>query len=166
MEFEFRQIDIQYLDEIFKMQEEVFDEGYDQTILRYHTKDVLEKALNQHSITLGVFYQNKLAGFIMLEYYDALDMDMKLVNKIETSTPNNIYTIYLIIVKKEYRGYGLQQKMLNIIEKNVKNTIINATVSPLNSYSLNNFLKCGYKILTEKKMYGGYNRMIVYKLIN
>ena len=138
----------------------------DQNILRYHSKEVLKEALSHDNYTLGVFYKQKLIAFIMLQYYDALNMDRNLLKNTEDCKYSEIYTIYLILVKKEYRGHGLQRKMLELIENNKQNIIINATVSPQNSCSLDNFLACGYKILTEMKMYGGFNRLIVYKPIN
>lgn len=40
-----------------------------------------------------------------------------------------------------------------------------ATVSPLNLFSINNFLKMGYKKYIDKSVYGGHERTIYYKVI-
>ena len=164
MEFVYKQLDKSYLEKIFEIQDEVFQEGYDENMLRYHTKEILHNALSHDNYSLGAFYRGELAGFIMLQYYDALKMDNEDLVKIKSASVGNINTIYLIIVRKHFRGFGLQRKLLHEIEKILdKNSVINATVSPSNKYSLDNFLACGYKILSLKKMYGGYDRFLVYK---
>ena len=74
----------------------------------------------------------------------------------------------LIIVSPEYRGNGLQGKLMArleavAVEKGKK--LICATVSPLNSFSCNNFIKSGYAFHSTKEKYGGLLRSIYVKRI-
>lgn len=69
-------------------------------------------------------------------------------------------------VLEDYRGMGLQTKMLLKSEEILKNTKYKkfiATVHPDNKYSLNNMLKNGYKIAMTTQLYGGLDRCIIVK---
>lgn len=71
-------------------------------------------------------------------------------------------------VLEDYRGMGLQNKMLLKVEKALENTKYKkfvATVHPDNKYSLNNMLKNGYKIAMQTQLYGGLDRCIIVKNI-
>ena len=81
---------------------------------------------------------------------------------------NKLAIIKLIIVKKEYRGNGFQIFLLNqlenmLIKKNIRFLI--SSVSPKNNYSLDNFLKLGYKIVKKKYLYNNNERYILFKNI-
>lgn len=70
------------------------------------------------------------------------------------------------IVDPDYRGNGLQQKVCQALEdiaKLEKKAYITATVSPVNPYSLNNFISLGYENKLEKLKYGGFRRYILCK---
>ena len=163
MEFVYKEINIGFIDAIFTLQQDVFKEGYDENLLRYNSKQMLKKAMSK-GYTIGVFYKENLIAFGILLAYQNLIAEKEMMSLLKDFKYIKNYTIKLIIVKKNFRGKGLQRKIIKIFEDKIEEkSLILATVSPLNSYSLRNFLKCGYKILTEKKMYGGYNRLILYK---
>lgn len=70
------------------------------------------------------------------------------------------------IVDPEYRGNGLQKKLCEVLEilaREEQKSYIMATVSPMNPYSLNNFLALGYINKKEKLKYGGLRRYILCK---
>lgn len=70
------------------------------------------------------------------------------------------------VVKKNYRGNGLQKIICNELENiGIRDgmNIISATVYPENKYSLNTFLNLGYQVKREKIKYGGYRRYILEK---
>lgn len=70
------------------------------------------------------------------------------------------------IVDPDYRGIGLQRKLCEALEEVARKdnkTYITATVSPINPYSLNNFLTLGYENKLEKLKYGGVKRYILCK---
>lgn len=74
--------------------------------------------------------------------------------------------VEMMIVDPEYRGNGLQKKLCVALEafarKDHKACIL-ATVSPVNPYSLKNFLDLGYQNEREKLKYGGLRRYILSK---
>jgi len=81
---------------------------------------------------------------------------------------NDIIEVINYAVSENYRGMGLQNKMLLKIEDMLKDTKYKdfiATVHPDNKYSLNNMLKNGYKIAMKTKLYGGLDRCIIVKNI-
>lgn len=71
-----------------------------------------------------------------------------------------------VVVLPEYRGHGLQERMLvfaeNMINKD-KYKYYMATAAPYNSPSVNTFIKCGYRIVKVTEKYGGLTRAILLK---
>lgn len=73
------------------------------------------------------------------------------------------------IVDPLYRGQGLQRRMMEVCEEEMKKRGIHyllATVHPDNPYSLSNVQKLGYQIRKTKKKYGGSIRHILFKEIS
>ena len=71
------------------------------------------------------------------------------------------------IVHPDYRGNGLQRKLLEAALGLLRPGIvgIGATVSPENQYSLNNALASGFEIICRREMYGGYDRYLLKKMV-
>lgn len=71
------------------------------------------------------------------------------------------------IVHPDYRGNGLQRKLLEAALALLRPGIvgIGATVSPENQYSLNNALASGFEIVCRREMYGGYDRYLLAKTL-
>lgn len=77
-----------------------------------------------------------------------------------------IAQIEATVVHKDYRGNKLQGIICEVIEELARKDdfkILMATASPDNPYSLNTFLKKGFKIEKEKLKYGGLKRAILRK---
>ena len=72
------------------------------------------------------------------------------------------------IVHPDYRGNGLQRKLLEAALARLRPGIvgIGATVSPENQYSLNNALSSGFEIVCRREMYGGYDRYLLAKALS
>lgn len=74
----------------------------------------------------------------------------------------------IAMVGKEYRGKGLQKKLMALAEEELKESgyhWLMGTAHPENIYSVNNFQKLGYEIVTEDLKYGGLPRYIFCKKI-
>lgn len=72
------------------------------------------------------------------------------------------------VVAPAYRGHGLQRKMIEFAENDLKTTgyhILMCTVHPRNRFSLDNALALGYRIMVTKEKYGGYLRHVLMKEI-
>ena len=81
---------------------------------------------------------------------------------------NDIVEVINFGVMSDFRGMGLQKKMMLQLEKDIINTKYKkfvCTVHPDNKYSLNNMLDNGYEIVMTTKLYGGLDRHIIVKNI-
>ena len=73
-----------------------------------------------------------------------------------------------IAVLSAYRGHGLQKRLMEAAEIDLKARGIHflmCTVHPNNLFSLNNVLSQGYEIVTTKEKYGGKIRAILKKTL-
>ncbi len=161
----FRALDLSYIDAILEIQEEAFALIDNPEILRRNTRETLLPCFDAPSVVLGAFYQGVLAAFGILLYAGeskenlAYDLGMGVFDGAN---------VKLIIVRPIFRGNGLQLRLLKELEIRAKecgSKFLLATVSPINSYSMINFQKSGYKVVSEKVKYGGVKRAILLKNI-
>ena len=74
----------------------------------------------------------------------------------------------IAMVRKEYRGQGLQRKMMEESEQILKEQVYHyllGTAHPDNVASVNTFLKLQYEQVMTKEKYGGMKRSIFCKEI-
>ena len=70
------------------------------------------------------------------------------------------------VVHSAYRGHHLQAQMAAVAESMLQQLpyrYLFATIHPDNKYSLQNMIACGYEIIASAKLYGGLDRVIIYK---
>lgn len=74
-------------------------------------------------------------------------------------------TLDTIVVDSDYRGLGLQRKLINLCVEHARQTkpdcIVLTTICPDNIYSLRNALAEGFEILKRKIKYTGVDRYIL-----
>lgn len=97
----------------------------------------------------GAFIKDKMVGWIFLSVSNRMEELRKKIPNIKGSCAD----IDGVIVLPEYRGYGLQKKLVKYLEemakeKEIENLIAEVTFG--NSYSLNNLKELGYE---EKTWY-------------
>jgi len=155
------------LDDIIRIQSETLSELPSSDILRENTPEMLEECLNPPHFTIGAWYEGKLAAINILFYphddKENLSLSLEGLDISGLVTANN----KLCIVRKEYRGNGLQYNLGLIIERHAisKGTnLICATVSPYNQYSINNILRLGY-VYNKTLIKYGFERNLYYKFI-
>lgn len=70
-----------------------------------------------------------------------------------------------VVVAPDYRGNRLEHSLILQMEKLCDSSIHGfcCTVSPDNQYSLHNVQEAGYEIAGHRKMYGGFDRLILKK---
>lgn len=71
-------------------------------------------------------------------------------------------------IDPQYNGYGLQRFFIALKDSCARDlgaTQALATVSPDNTYSIQNLLSSGFEIAAEKPMYGGFQRCILRKAL-
>lgn len=67
---------------------------------------------------------------------------------------NRVVHMDTAAVHPDYRGQGLQQRMMLHAEQELEGRILMCTIHPDNRYSLNNVLKQGYSIEKKTEKYG------------
>ena len=95
----------------------------------------------------GAFVDNKMVAWIFLSVSDR----MKEIRKYIPDIKGKCADIDGVIVLPEYRGNGLQKKLVSFLENKAKEkgiTNIVAEVTYGNDYSLNNLKDLGYEIKT------------------
>ncbi len=174
---------------LYNMQQDVFDELKDKSLLRYNDLNTFKDCMENH-FTLGLFSHENLIAFGILYFHSLKEQlinslqcystDFRYLLKSNSKYKRNYYTnfsfsyqfkvkiatIKLIIVKKEFRGNHYQRCIIQKLEQQAKKLsykILICSVSPDNIYSLNNFLLENYRIVDNKLLYGGLKRFILVK---
>ena len=152
--FIFGLCNIHDLDEIIKIQDEVFTEEFDTDLLRKNSKNMLKECLSGEHITIGAWHNNLLVAFSIL--YIPYDDEENLANSLVGIDTSKLKTANykLCIVRKKYRGNSLQYILATKLEQYAKSLGIDllcVTASPKNTYSIYNITRLGYK----------YNRTLI-----
>ncbi len=160
-------LDISYIDKIVQLEQDIFDDLDIKELYATSTREEFIEILQEKGKIVGAINNdNKLVAMGVYVNYgynehnygydlDLKDEELLMVGQIEST-----------VVRSEYRGNQLQNKICIILESfaiEEGNSIITATVSPKNPYSLNTFLKLGYTIEKEKIKYSGISRYIMKK---
>ena len=166
-ELELKILDISYIDKIVQLEQDIFDALDIKELYATSTKEEFTEILEEKGKIIGAINsENKLVAMgVYVDYgYNehnyGYDLDLKgeellTIGQIEST-----------VVRGEYRGNKLQNKICTILEDfaiEENKNIIAATVSPKNPYSLNTFLNLGYTIEKEKIKYNGVSRYIMKK---
>lgn len=167
-EFEFIRCGEESLEEICAIQEETFRTLDNPELLRRNTKETLLACLREPHTTLGAYYDGRMAAFAVL--YVANDSAENLGRDIgvtEEELPK-VANVKLVIVRGEFRGNGLQRRLIQRLEELARNQGIQtlcATVSPENDYSIRNFEALGYRFYACKTKYGNLKRNLYAKTL-
>ena len=82
--------------------------------------------------------------------------------------PLECVTYDTTFVHPDYRGRGIQRRFITVKDDAARKSGAKyafSTVSPENSYSLNNVLSGGFEIIERRTMYSGYERYIMKKIL-
>ena len=110
----------------------------------------------------GTFLENKMVAWIFLSVSDRMKEIRNYIPNIEGKCAD----IDGVIVLPEYRGNGLQKKLINFLENRAKEkgiTNIVAEVTFGNEHSLNNLKELGYEIKTWYQKDENIKRYILLK---
>ncbi len=167
-QIEFKPCDISHLDDICALQELAFAHLDNPDLLRRNSEEMLQSCLSDPHYTLGAFYEGSLIAFAML--YDAGESAENIGHDLGLAGAElqRVINMKLIIVSPDYRGNGLQKKLMTALENLAKEKgkeFICGTVSPDNSYSCRNFIALGYEQKGTKIKYGGLKRNVYCKTL-
>lgn len=171
VEAKLRILDRSYIEKIMKLQEYVEHSIENKEIYVSSTKDEYIEYIENPGKVIGYFTvdSNEL---IALGVYRKLGYNKENYGydlDIEGEKLLKIGQVEVTIVKDDFRGNKLQKILCEILEEIAledKISIMTATVSPYNKYSLNTFESIGYKIGKDKLKYGGLRRYVLIKYLN
>lgn len=171
VEAKLRILDRSYIEKIMKLQEYVEHSIENKEIYVSSTKDEYIEYIENPGKVIGYFTvdSNEL---IALGVYRKLGYNKENYGydlDIEGEKLLEIGQVEVTIVKDDFRGNKLQKILCEILEEIAledKISIMTATVSPYNKYSLNTFESIGYKIGKDKLKYGGLRRYVLIKYLN
>lgn len=152
--------------QILALQKQVIDALEDKNLLRKNTREMFERCVQPPHYTLGVYDGSDMVAVSIL--YDPQGDEEDLSKNLRCHTVEKGANYKLALVSPQYRGRGLQRKMLYFLEKYAYHTgytHLCTTVSPDNLYSMRNVLACDYEKDHEAIKYGGLKRIVLCKNI-
>lgn len=162
-----KKLTLEDIEEIMELQDKVNNTLVNKEIYACSSKEEFEEAIRNNGCLLG--YKTEDQRLVALGAYISYGYDAHNYGYDLEFTREKLLAVGQIestIVDPDYRGNGLQRKLceaLEVIAREEKKTYIMATVSPMNPYSLNNFLAVGYNNKKEKLKYAGLRRYILCK---
>ena len=156
-----------HIPQLQKLQLEVVDALENKAILQPLDEQELSFILRGHGVMIGVFVEEKLIAFRALlepeidEEHLGYDMGLTTEEELKKVLYQEISNVH-----PDFRGYGLQRIMADIIMKQVDTTkfdIVCATVMPGNIASLKDKFSQGMYIVNLKLKYGGKLRYVFMK---
>ncbi|WP_315079820.1 GNAT family N-acetyltransferase [uncultured Clostridium sp.] len=167
---ELKVLDESYIEKIMELQEYVDRSLEDKELYVLSTKDEFIEYMQGEGKVVGYFTldSNEL---IALGVYRKLGYEKENYGydlDIEGEKLLEIGQVEVTIVREDFRGNKLQKILCENLEEialNNKISIMTATVSPYNKYSLNTFESIGYKVGKDKFKYGGLRRYVLIKYL-
>lgn len=190
---EVRQCTLSDLSAVLELNETVYAALPDKTVLRLNSPEMIASCLEEPNVTIGVWEGERLIALGMLYVPQCLEedyahdvvkfldlgalgfcgtrplecsdwekMDLEGLKRIGIVAGNQ----KLYLVRDGYRGLGLQRRIIRIVEELARQRGLNllcVTCAPNNSYSIDNFLKEGYRYAVTMEKYGGLTRNLYYK---
>lgn len=167
-EYVVRELTLDNVNDIFRIQDIVLETIANNNFLSPLTKEEYENSIANH-LMVGVFVEEELIAFRALaipqidEHHLGYDIGLKKeqLNKVVYQEITNVHP--------DYRGFGLQKKLGNIVMELLDAspyTHVCSTVAPFNIASLKDKLSQGMVIGALKKKYGEMLRYVFYKKLH
>lgn len=162
-----KNLDITYIDKIMELQNVILEGLKDKRLYSATDREDFIEYMNSFGkiigylteedtlVAMGVYAKK---GYAKGNYGYDIDLegeDLLKVGQIEST-----------VVKEEYRGNRLQKMICEVLEDIAReegNSLVCATASPYNEFSVNTFKKLGYDIKRDKIKYGGLRRYVLVK---
>ncbi|MBQ0128621.1 MAG: GNAT family N-acetyltransferase [bacterium] len=185
MNLQLHQCTITDFQAVVELNETVYASLPDKSVLRHNSPEMIASCLQEPNMTLGFWDDEKLVAIGVLYVPQCLEEDHAhdvvglLDNEITGLRDSEALELdeleklgikaanqKLFLVRDGYRGLGLQQKLIQEVEKLAVQRGFNllcTTCAPNNNFSINNFLKEGYRYAKTEEKYGGLTRNLYYK---
>lgn len=155
------------IDEILELQQRVYEQISDKDTFVMTTEEELTDSLKE-DVCIGAYHGNMLVGFTLMITNPDSPRNLGLHLDYDRQKLSQCVTYDTTFVAPEYSGYGLQRIFIRFKDRLAWSggaTEALATVSPDNTVSLANLKRSGFSVIDQKRMYGGYERLILSKPI-
>ena len=150
------------INEVLNFQKEIIDNMNRKALFCPLTKEEFLTPIKKQDNVYFLKYNNEIIGLFVAT------CNIPDVLKEYQLKSNNVMLIDSIMIKEKYRGNKLQIKILNYLYNRAKELKLDglvATIHPENTYSLNNFINNGYKIINTLHIHGGIRNIVFKKII-
>ena len=168
VEAELKLLDLSYINKIMELQQNIYDGLENKDFYSCSDKDEFEKTINGKGKIIGCvsLIDNELISIgVYIEYgYENHNYGYDI--EIQGEELLKVGQLESTIVSEAYRGNKLQKIMCEILEELGQKAgmkYICATAAPNNIFSVNTFIKLGYKIMADILKYGGLRRYVFMK---
>ncbi|MDR2780199.1 MAG: hypothetical protein LBB28_03655 [Synergistaceae bacterium] len=128
----------------------------------------IERLVGGDGVSFGVWFEKRLICMrAVIVDGDWVNETLAHMGLGEDEQNRTVYTDHCI-VDREFRGNNVQFLTHYAIEQKIagRYDVFFTTVSPKNSFSLQNILGCNFVIVGIKKLYGGYLRYVMRKKLS
>ncbi len=150
--------------EIHNLMKKVYEKLEDKSLFFCDDLEYVKKHIESEGFAIKAVCDGKVVASLVGRFPQ--DAEDNLGNDVGIEKIHKVAHLESIVVDEEYRGNGLQDKMIKRAEEIIVErgyTYLMATVSPDNKHSLANFERNGYKVMQVKEKYGGMMRAILLK---
>ena len=154
------------LQAVIELNETVYAALPDKSVLRHNSPEMIASCLEEPNVTLGIWEDNLLIAIGMLYVPQSLEEDH--FHDLGWQGHYRSANQKLFLVREGYRGQGLQSQLIREVEKIAVGrgyNLLCTTCAPNNTFSINNFLKEGYRYAKTEEKYGGLVRNLYYKVL-
>ena len=166
-EIKLRRAEISDAREMHRVMEAARDSLEDKTVYFCDELDYVEAHIADRGFGIvACSADNEIAGCMLIRFPGSDSDNLGLDIGLDNSELNRVAHIESVAVLPEYRGLGLQRRMLEFTEVIIdrdRYDILLATVSPDNPSSFISMERSGYTHVLTKKKYGGCDRRIYIK---
>lgn len=151
---------------VVELNETIYAALPDKSVLRHNSPEMIAFCLEEPNVTLGIWDDNLLIAIGVLYVPQCIEEDH--FHDLGLQGDYRPANQKLFLVREGYRGLGLQRQLIREVEKVAISrgyNLLCTTVSPNNTFSINNFLKEGYVYAKTEEKYGGLVRNLYYKIL-
>lgn len=161
--FKVYKLNVSFIDEILTLQQVVYNALENKKILEPLSKEEFETILNGKGMLIGAFVKEQLIAIRALSIPDINEHHLGYFLGLKEDELNRVIYQEVSIVHPDFRGYGMQKQLGNIIMNELDKSqfdYVCATVMPYNIASLKDKFAQGFRIVRLTYLYEGKLRYV------
>lgn len=161
--FKVYKLNVSFIDEILTLQQVVYNALENKKILEPLSKEEFETILNGKGMLIGAFVKEQLIAIRALSIPDINEHHLGYFLGLKEDELNRVIYQEVSIVHPDFRGYGMQKQLGNIIMNELDKSqfdYVCATVMPYNIASLKDKFAQGLRIVRLTYLYEGKLRYV------